>query len=155
MSKSSRYVTGVGLIFLVLLFATSGVMHFVARETYASALPPNWPLRREAVAVSGFFEIMGALGLCLPLARRVAGVGLFLLTVAVTPANVYMYLHADLFPQVSAALLFWRLPLQLLLLALIWRVAIQPPREMGHCANALSALCKLRASENPRRPEGQ
>jgi uncharacterized membrane protein len=129
-------------------------MHFVARETYASALPPNWPLRREAVAVSGFFEIMGALGLCITRTRRAAGIGLFLLTVAVTPANVYMYFRADLFPQVSAALLFWRLPLQLLLLALIWRVAIKPAREKGHCANAVSALSKPRASENPRRPEG-
>jgi uncharacterized membrane protein len=155
MSNSSRYARGFGLIILILLFATSGVMHFVARETYASALPPNWPLRREAVAVSGFFEILGALGLCMPSARRAAGIGLFLLTVAVTPANVYMYLRADLFPQVSTALLFWRLPLQLLLLALIWRVAIKPAHEMGHCANALSALSKRRASENPCRPEGQ
>ncbi len=155
MSKSSRYATDFGLIFLILLFAASGVMHFVAREAYASAIPPNWPLRREAVAVSGFFEIVGALGLCMARTRRAAGVGLFLLTVAVTPANVYMYLHAEFFPQVSAALLLWRLPLQLLLMALIWRVVIKPAREMGHCANALSALCKPRASENPRRPEGQ
>ena len=48
--------------------------------------------------------------------RRFAGVGLFLLTIAVTPANVYMYEHADLFPAAPPALLFWRLPLQLLLL---------------------------------------
>jgi uncharacterized membrane protein len=55
-----------------------------------------------------------------------AGIGLFLLTIAVTPANVYMWLRADLFPQVAPSLLFWRLPLQLVLLAIIWLVAIAP-----------------------------
>jgi len=36
--------------------------------------------------------------------------GLFLLTIAVTPANIYMWLRADLFPQVAPSLLFWPLP---------------------------------------------
>ena len=52
--------------------------------------------------------------------------GLFLLTIAVTPANIYMWLRADLFPQVAPSLLFWRLPLQLVLLAIIWGVGIAP-----------------------------
>ena len=104
---------------------------------------------------AAFSRSWALLGLCISRTRRAAGIGLFLLTVAVTPANVYMYLRADLFPQVSASLLFWRLPLQLLLLGLIWRVAIKPAREMGHCVNALSALSKRRANENPGRPEGQ
>jgi len=36
-----------------------------------------------------------------------------------------MWLRADLFPQASPALLFWRLPAQLVLVAIIWSVAIQ------------------------------
>jgi uncharacterized membrane protein len=127
-------------------------MHFLARETYVSALPPNWPLRREAVAVSGFFEIMGALGLCISRTRRAAGIGLFLLTVAVTPANVYMYLRAEFFPQVSAALLFWRLPPATAAAGADLARRHQAGALEGHCVNALSALCKCRATENPRRP---
>ncbi len=114
----------IGLVFLILLFASSGTLHFVITDLFASIIPPALPLRREAVYISGACELAGALGLCLPSWRRLAGIGLFLLTVAVTPANVYMWMRADLFPEVSPSLLFWRLPLQVVLLALIWSVAI-------------------------------
>jgi uncharacterized membrane protein len=50
--------------------------------------------------------------------RAAAGVGLFLLTLAVSPANVYMLEHAEQF-AVPYALLVLRLPLQVGLLALI------------------------------------
>lgn len=116
----------VGLLFVILLFAGSGTLHFLITDLFASIIPPALPLRREAVYISGACELAGALGLCLPRWRRLAGIGLFLLTVAVTPANIYMWLRADLFPQVAPGLLFWRLPLQLVLLAIIWGVAIAP-----------------------------
>ena len=119
-------VRRVGLILVILLFAASGTLHFLATDRFASIIPPSLPFRREAVYISGACELAGALGLCLPRWRRSAGIGLFLLTIAVTPANVYMWLRADLFPQVAPSLLFWRLPLQLVLLAIIWSVAISP-----------------------------
>ena len=114
-----------GLTFVILLFASSGALHFLATDLFVSIIPPHLPWRYAAVYLSGACELSGALGLCLPRCRRAAGIGLFLLTIAVTPANIYMWLRADLFPQVSPALLFWRLPAQLALLAMIWRVAIQ------------------------------
>jgi uncharacterized membrane protein len=114
-----------GLLFVILLFAASGTLHFLVTDLFASIIPPALPLRREAVYISGACEWAGALGLCWPRWRRRAGIGLFALTIAVTPANVYMWLRADLFPQVAPSLLFWRLPLQLALLALIWAVAIR------------------------------
>ena len=115
-----------GLLFVILLFAGSGTLHFIVTDLFASIIPPSLPLRREAVYISGACELAGALGLCLPHWRRPAGIGLFLLTIVVTPANIYMWLSADLFPRVAPSLLFWRLPLQLVLLANIWGVAITP-----------------------------
>ncbi len=50
--------------------------------------------------------------------RAAAGIGLCLLTVAVTPANVYMLRHADAF-DVPYGLLVLRLPVQVALLAVI------------------------------------
>jgi len=114
-----------GLASVILLFASSGTLHFLATDLFVSIVPPQLPWRHAAVYLSGACELSGALGLCLPRFRRAAGVGLFLLTIAVTPANIYMWLRADLFPHVSPALLFWRLPAQLVLLAIIWSVAIQ------------------------------
>lgn len=68
--------------------------------------------------VSGVFELLGAAGLLLRRIRAAAGTGLFLLTLVVTPANVYMLEHSERF-SVPYALLVLRLPLQVGLLALI------------------------------------
>jgi uncharacterized membrane protein len=113
-----------GPFFFILLFAGSGTLHFMITDLFASIISPSLPLRREAVYISGACELAGTLGLCLLLWRRQAGIGLFLLTFVVTPTNIYMWLRADLFPHVAPSLLFWRLPLQLVLLTIIWRVAL-------------------------------
>lgn len=109
---------------VAVLFFTSGLGHLLAPAFFLAIMPPELPLHREAVFVSGVFELLGAVGLMLPPLRRAAGLGLFLFTILVTPANIYMWRHSDLFPQFSPALLFWRLPAQALLLALICWSAI-------------------------------
>lgn len=77
------------------------------------------------VYISGVLELLGAAGLIFPRTRRYAGWGLALLTIAVTPANVYMWQHPELFPAVSEWLLLLRLPLQAaLILCILWSTQI-------------------------------
>ena len=102
-----------------LWFAIGGVAHFVVPDFFLKIIPPSLPLRLQAVYVSGFFELMGALALLHMTYRRAAGIGLICLTIAVTPANVYMWLYPELFPSVPEVLLWMRLVLQVLLLWLI------------------------------------
>ena len=52
--------------------------------------------------------------------RPWAGWGLILLTLAVTPANVHMWLHPEQFPDMPYWALSLRLVIQVLLLACIW-----------------------------------
>jgi uncharacterized membrane protein len=104
--------------FVFLWFAIGGVAHFAATETEMRIVPPYIPWPRAAVLWSGAFELLGALGLLLPRTRRAAGLGLALLTIAVTPAHVYMLQHPELF-DVPAWALVLRLPLQAVLLWLI------------------------------------
>ena len=75
-----------------------------------------WPL--AAVWVSGVLELLGAAGLLFAATRRAAGIGLFALTVAVTPVHVYMLQQPELFAVPYWALVL-RVPLQIALLALI------------------------------------
>lgn len=109
---------GISVVFM--WFLVGGIGHFVAPDFFLQIVPPNLPFRLHAVYISGFFEIAGAAGLLAIWSRRPAGIGLFLLTIVVTPANVYMWQHSQLFPSISPTLLALRLPLQLGLLTLIW-----------------------------------
>jgi len=81
-------------------------------------VPPYIPWPRTAVLVSGVFELLGAAGLLWPRTRRMAGIGLILLTIAVTPAHIYMLQQPELFP-VPLWALWLRLPVQVALIALI------------------------------------
>lgn len=95
-------------------------MHFIAPQFFIKIIPPDLPFRLEAVYISGFFELAGALSLLTKRLRRPAGWGLIALTVAVTPANIYMWTHSYLFPQIPESILGLRLVLQAVLLVTIW-----------------------------------
>ena len=106
---------------LALIFVAAGVWHFVHPATYLAIMPPQLPQPRALVAVSGVFEILGGLGLLPARTRRLAGWGLLALLLAVFPANVYMALiHEQL--GIPGWVAWGRLPLQLPLLAWVWRV---------------------------------
>ena len=86
-------------------------------------VPPWIPWPRAVVLVSGVLELAGAVALLWRPSRRLAGWGLFALTLAVTPANLYMLQHAAQFAVPYWALVL-RLPLQVALLVLIlWSTA--------------------------------
>jgi uncharacterized membrane protein len=115
---------GVGFIFL--WFAIGGVAHFAATNTEMRIVPPYVPWPRAVVLISGVFELLGAAGLLFQLTRRAAGIGLFVLTVAVTPAHIYMLQHPEWF-EVPYWALILRLPLQVALLWLIgWSIIFAP-----------------------------
>jgi uncharacterized membrane protein len=107
-----------GLGFVFLWFLIGGIAHFAVTDTEMRIMPPYVPWPRAAVLVSGVFELLGAAGILFRPTRRAAGAGLFLLTVAVTPANIYMLQHPEAF-----SLPYWtlvvRLPVQIGLLALV------------------------------------
>jgi uncharacterized membrane protein len=116
-----------GLGFVFLWFAIGGVAHFAATSTEMRIVPPYIPWPHAVVLVSGMFELLGAAGLLFQRTRRAAGIGLFALTIAVTPAHFYMLQHPDLFAVPYWALLL-RLPLQAALLALIAWCTMRAPR---------------------------
>jgi len=121
-------LAGIGLVFV--WFLLGGIAHFVATATEMRIVPPAIPWPRAAVLVSGVFELLGAVGLLLGRTRRVAGIGLFLLTLAVTPAHIYMLQRPELF-GVAYWVLLARLPVQVALLALIaWCTAAPAGRQL-------------------------
>ena len=126
--------SGLGLtpsqLLLAALFAFAGVMHFVAPARYIAIVPSRLPNAPLLVIISGICEILGGLGVLLPQTRRLAGWGLIALLIAVFPANIHMLqlAYANDGTTLWKAVLWFRLPLQLLRLWWVWRAAARPTR---------------------------
>ena len=88
-------------------------------------MPPIFPLHLEAVYLSGLFEILGGVGVLIARTRSIAGWGLMALLIAVYPANIYMALTPEAFPDISLFALYFRLALQFLFF--YWAYSITRP----------------------------
>ena len=115
----------ISIVLLSLLFIAAGINHFVTPDMYVKIMPEYLPWPLALVYVSGFFEVLGGVGVAIPRLRRAAGWGLIALLVAVFPANVQMMIHANQFPNIPFWALVARLPLQGLLIAWIWWAAVK------------------------------
>ena len=111
---------GLGIFFIV-----AGVLHFVVPDYYAAIVPPYFPAPAALVALSGLAEIAGGAGLMIPRVRQAAGAGLVLLLIVVFPANLEMLRLARLRgePWPVELILWLRLPLQVVLIWLAWRLS--------------------------------
>lgn len=106
---------GVGLLFVL-----AGVNHFARPDFYVKIMPPYLPAPDLLVAVSGVAEILLGVLLLIPRFTVPAAWGLIALLIAVFPANLHMALNADLYPEFPPAALWGRLPLQGVLIALVY-----------------------------------
>ena len=76
---------------LAAMFVLTGVAHFVnpLRRDMIAIVPPRLPSPGLLVTVTGVLELAGAAGLLYPPTRVAAAVCLFVLMLAMFPANVY------------------------------------------------------------------
>ncbi len=119
-----RYVFGAAMIAI-------GITHFTDEAMFLKIMPDYIPqeLHRPAVLVSGAAEILLGQLLIVPWTSRLAGWGLIALFVAVFLANIYLYQHRDLMPDLSPTMHLIRLPIQALLIAwAYWYTRPDKPR---------------------------
>ncbi|HEX8290520.1 MAG TPA: MauE/DoxX family redox-associated membrane protein [Pyrinomonadaceae bacterium] len=102
---------------LCLFFVGAGLNHFINPAFYLKIMPPYLPWHRFLNYLSGFFEIALGVLLLTPALTRVAAWGLIALLVAVFPANIQMAINPQLYPEISPAALWLRLPLQAVFIA--------------------------------------
>jgi uncharacterized membrane protein len=124
-----------------------GITHFTKPEPYASIIPSQLPHPLELVYISGFFEILGGIGLIIPWISVVAAWGLIALFIAVFPANINQAIHSIPIEGIPHhPLLYWfRLPFQAVLIAWAWWYTQKPEEQVG--ASSIANMLKLRGFE--------
>lgn len=112
-------------IFRLLLAAfivTAGIFHFVKPVPFVKIVPDFLPYPLALVYISGFFEILGGIGLLIAPVSQLAAWGLIALFIAVFPANINMavnQIQLDGIP--NSPIFYWaRLPFQAVLIAWAW-----------------------------------
>lgn len=91
---------------LALMFFMTGVAHFTPgmRRDMIAIVPPRLPSPERLVAITGVLELLGAVGLLFPPTRVAAAICLFLLMLAMFPANIYASQMPDTPPSMTANL---------------------------------------------------
>ena len=121
---SSWRVAGRGA--LVIMFLFTGTSHFTSMKyDLAAMIPAPLPNGLWVIYLTGLFEIAGALGLLIPRTRKLAGICLVLLLVALFPANVYAALNEIPLRGEAATPLWIRTPMQLLYIGMVWWTSIK------------------------------
>ena len=116
--KANGAGIGIGRLLLASFFVYTGVMHFVRPKNFIKIMP-GMPYKKELVEISGFFEILGGVGLLVPPVRKAAGFGLIALLWAVFPANINMALNKIDFGFLPTWALWARLPLQFVMMKFV------------------------------------
>jgi uncharacterized membrane protein len=114
-------------VILGMAFVFIGILHFVRPAGFLAIVPSSIPFHLFWVYASGVVEIAGGLGLLIPRSRRVAGWILFVLLIVVFPANINMAVNEIQLPgrdPMPVWAMWARLPLQFVLLFLVWWSAI-------------------------------
>ncbi len=114
---------------LSLFFAFTALGHFVRTEEMSAMLPPSVPYRVGLIYLTGVFELLGAAGVWLPRLRRLTGLCLLVMLVAVLPANVYSAINRVEFGGhgVGPAYLLVRVPFQLFVIWWTYYAAVRKP----------------------------
>ena len=117
-----------GRLALVIMFLFTGTSHFTSMKyDFAAMIPAPLPNDLWVIYLTGVLEIVGALGLLIPRTRKLAGICLVLLLVALFPANVYAALNEIPLRGEAPTPLWLRGPIQLLFIGMVWWSSIREP----------------------------
>jgi len=114
---------------LAIMFCFTAAAHFNRmRADMIAMVPPFVPNPAFMVTLTGICEVLGAIGLLLPITRRVAAVALIVMLVAILPANVHAARTGVTFAGRPATPMVPRIALQGLFVGLLWWSGVREPR---------------------------
>ncbi len=132
MRRGERAMRSAGVLGVCLVFLFTGIGHFIKTEPMAQMLPGFVPLRTLLVIATGVLELLLAVLILLPAARRIIGLCLIVMLVLFLPANIYA--AVERVPMGGHAWGPWylaiRVPLQALLVGWTYYFAVRPQGQL-------------------------
>jgi uncharacterized membrane protein len=117
-----------GLIAVAIMFVFTGATHFTAmKHDYAVMLPDPLSGNVGLIYLTGALQIAGAVGLLISRTRRLAGICLVLLLVAMFPGNVYAAVNEVPFRGEPPTPLWLRTPIQLFFIGMVLWTSVSKP----------------------------
>jgi uncharacterized membrane protein len=129
-SGAPAYTLSGNIAMCIMLFFTA-LGHFKFPEGMKMMIPPIIPFKKAMVFITGLMEIAAGAALLFPATRYTAGVFLILFFVMLLPANIYAAIHQidyqkGTYDGKGLTYLWFRVPMQLFLIAWVWYFSVQP-----------------------------
>lgn len=102
------------------MFIGSGLFHMIKPAVYLPMMPDYLPFHLELIYLSGVIEIILGAAFFVARFRKPAAWGMIALLIAVFPANIHMFLHAERFPDIPYFAHLVRLPMQAVFIWWAW-----------------------------------
>jgi uncharacterized membrane protein len=123
-------ITGSGNIAMCAMLCFTAAGHFVFSKGMEMMMPSFIPLKKEIVFLTGVIEIAGGVGLLFSQTRQLTATLLIIFFILILPANINAALkHVDLQKATTggsgADYLWFRIPMQILLVAWVWYFGIK------------------------------
>ena len=116
---------------LAVMFCFTAAAHFNSlRADMIAMVPPSVPNPEFMVTFTGICEILGGIGLLLPLTRRLAAVALIVMLLAILPANIHAARAGVTLRGAPATPVAPRVALQGLFIGLLWWCGARESRKV-------------------------
>jgi uncharacterized membrane protein len=94
------------------MYIVAGILHFVKPKAYMRIMPKYLPNHRELVYISGLAEIVLGIGLCIPLLKNIATIGIIFMLAVFLLVHFYMLQGEKEGAGIPKWILLLRIPLQ-------------------------------------------
>ncbi len=119
-----------GRIAMAVMLLFTAIGHFKFTDGMAMMLPSSTPAKKQIVIITGFIEILAAIGLLVSLTIKLTGILLILFFVLILPANIYAALKNVNLEKANYTgnginYLWFRIPEQLLFISWVYWFAVK------------------------------
>jgi uncharacterized membrane protein len=120
-----------GNIAMCAMLQFTALGHFKFPEGMKLMIPPFIPFKKTMVLLTGLMEIAAGIALLFPVTRYATGIFLILFFIALLPANIYaanrrLDYQKGTYDGKGPEYLWFRIPMQVFLIAWVWYFAVLP-----------------------------